>query len=119
MWLVMLGAFLPWLGVFALTMNGPYRDAVFFSGIVVVGAIALFGYYAASRSYAILRRHRGLVCHYCSYPLDAIEGDRCPECGQRFEPEHLRMRWAQHFPALKGEDWCPRDVPPLDCGGHG
>jgi hypothetical protein len=32
---------------------------------------------------------RPLVCGGCGFDLRAATGDRCPECGRRFDPEHL------------------------------
>lgn len=77
------------------------------------------GKYGEWRSLQDLRAHQGLLCFICTYPLDTVQGDRCPECGQRFTPKHLRTKWAQHFPMLKWKEWCPRDVPPLYSEGHG
>ena len=43
-----------------------------------------------------------VFCESCGYSLAGLTGDRCPECGAKFEPRELPFRAS---PGCTASDW--------------
>lgn len=51
-----------------------------------------------SRELAEARGQGGVLCEHCGYPLVGASRGTCPECGEAFELDTLKEKWAQWKP---------------------
>ena len=75
--------------------------ASYIIAMVLIGMLTMFGMiaYIMIRQFRVAQmlkfaaKHGFLVCDRCTYLLNEIDGDKCPECGRAFEREKLRQSW--------------------------
>jgi hypothetical protein len=59
---------------------------------------------ATSNPYELLPRDEGLRCLACGYNLTGLADERCPECGEVFDPEALRAALSGRTAPVPGWD---------------